>query len=134
MLLCSLGKHTAVHATDPVSADDDDVLSIVRRHACRLHGSPTPETREAGECQREPVAAARARFRCEEGEIAERTLIFSPHCLSPRCLASSRTIVPIRTAKSHAGSNAASCYCFPDVLSLEAAGFQPKISSRDVYV
>ena len=123
------GTAVAVHVTDLVSADDD-VLSIVRRHACGLHGSPTPETREAGERQREPVAAARARFRCEEGEIAERELSSFLPIVFPRCFASSRTIVPIRTAKSHAGSNAASCYCFPNVLSLKAGVFNRRFQPR----
>jgi len=123
------GTAVVVHVTDLVSADDD-VLSIVRRHACRLHGSPTPETREAGERQREPVAAARARFRCEEGEIAERELSSFLPIVFPRCFASSRTIVPIRTAKSHAGSNAASCYCFVQCPLVKSWRFQSKISTE----
>lgn len=60
----------------------------------------------------------------------ENSLIFSPHCLSPRCLASSRTTVPIRTARSHAGSNAASCYCSPRCPLVRSWRFQPKISAE----
>lgn len=72
-----------------------------RRKPVRLWRTP-------GEKPARRPGAARARFRCEEGEIAERTLVFSlPIVSSRRCLAfplPARTIVLIRTARSHAGS------------------------------
>lgn len=107
--LCSLGG-ICRDSRDRSRSTDNDVLSIVRRHACRFQLPRTGNRRGWRTPERE-LGAARARFRCEEGEIAERTLVFSPHCLSPRCLAFPRTIVPIRTARSHGGSAATSFHC-----------------------
>lgn len=71
-----------------------------------------------------------ARFRCEEGEIAERTLPI----VSARVSSSSyATVVPIHTAGSHAGSNATSFYCSRCPLVMEAGVFNRR-SPRDVYV
>jgi len=103
-LLCSLGEHTPQFAR-PISFQPTTMMCFPLFVVTRA-GSTAAETGEAGERRGEPGACTvQVRRRRNRGENSPSFLPIVSRPVFPR------TIVPIRTARSHAGSNAASFHC-----------------------